>query len=120
MDTNNYVRSSSAIPILKLDDFLPPNVLTKSGLARLDEAIRKVHFPKNLKEAEEGRERLAFNELLNLELTSLYRKINWKRNKVANKIKVDKPEIDKFISSLPFKLTASQTLAVKEILEDLS
>ena len=108
-----------ATPNLKLDDFLPADVLTKSNLVGLDGAIREVHFPKNLKEAEKGRERLAFNELLNLELTSLYRKINWKRNKVANKIKVDGAEVEKFIASLPFKLTASQTVAVEEILTDL-
>jgi ATP-dependent DNA helicase RecG len=104
---------------LKLDDFLPEEVLAKSDLVSLDEAIKKVHFPKNLKEAEKGRERLAFNELLNLELTSLYRKINWKKNKVANKLKINKTEIDKFIGSLPFKLTDSQSVAVKEILADL-
>ena len=105
---------------LEFDDFLPEDVLTSSNLVGLREAIQKVHFPKNLKEAETGRERLAFNELLNLELTSLYRKINWKKNKVANKIKIDQILIDRFVEGLPFKLTESQITATREILTDLT
>ena len=107
-------------PTLNIDEFLPQDTLTAGALVSLKEAIEKVHFPKNLKEAEVGRERLAFNELLNLELISLHRKINWKKNKVANKIKVDKKSVDKFIDSLPFKLTGSQDIATQEILSDLS
>ena len=103
----------------KIGEFLPDYIVKASDLATMDDAVRSVHFPKNLKEAEKGRERLAFNELLNLELTSLHRKINWKKNKVANKIKINQPEVDKFINSLPFKLTGSQTTAVEEILSDL-
>jgi ATP-dependent DNA helicase RecG len=103
----------------KIGEFLPEDVVKTSDLVTMDDAVRNVHFPKNLKEAEKGRERLAFNELLNLELTSLHRKINWKKNKVSNKIKINQPEIDKFINSLPFKLTNSQTNSVDEILNDL-
>jgi ATP-dependent DNA helicase RecG len=104
---------------LNFSDFLPQETLITSNLVGLKDAIEKVHFPKNLKEAEKGRERLAFNELLNLELTSLHRKINWKKNKVGNKIKINSSSINQFISSLPFKLTVSQDVAIKEILSDL-
>ncbi len=102
-----------------IPDFLPKEVLSNLSLVDQKDAVRKVHFPKNLKEAEKGRERLAFNELLNLELTSIYRKINWKKNAVANKITINHPEVNKFLNSLPFKLTDSQNTAVKEILQDL-
>ncbi|MCX6704525.1 MAG: ATP-dependent DNA helicase RecG, partial [Candidatus Woesebacteria bacterium] len=105
---------------LKIDDLLPEPVLKRAVLLSMREAIQKVHFPKNLKEAERGRERLAFNELLNLELTSLYRKINWKKNAVANKLTINQLTVNKFTKSLPFKLTGSQTTAIKEILADLT
>jgi len=112
----------SAFGSLNLDssDFLPEKVLTKLDLVNLKDAIQKVHFPKNLKEAGGGVERLAFNELLNLELTSLRRKINWKKNKVANKLIINKSEVNKFLDSLPFKLTNSQVTATAEILADLT
>jgi ATP-dependent DNA helicase RecG len=93
---------------LTLGEFLPGDVLIRSNLVNLKEAIEKVHFPKKLEDAEIGRNRLAFNELLNLELTSLHRKINWKKNKIANKLEIDRTDIQPFINSLPFTLTDSQ------------
>src|SRR5258706_1605797 len=107
-------------PILELSDNVPKEVLNKHNLIGLKEAIDKVHFPKSLEDAEVGRKRLAFNELLNLQLKSLIRKLDWKENKVGNIVKINHGEIDKFISSLPFKLTVSQDKAVKETLADLS
>lgn len=104
---------------IKIDDYLPNTTLIENKLVGLKEAFGKVHFPKNLEEAEKGRERLAFNEFLNLELTSLYRKINWQKNKVGNVIKIDNTSINRFIDSLPFKLTDSQNKAIDEILDDL-
>ena len=106
-------------PDLNIDEFLPEEVLRRTVLLSMREAIEKVHFPKNLKDAEIGRERLAFNELLMLELTSLHRKINWKKNKVVNKIKINHVSINQFIDTLPFKLTDSQVVAIREILADL-
>lgn len=107
-------------PVLELSDNLPQEILTKHKLVGLKEAIEKVHFPESLEDAEVGRKRMAFNELLNLQLKSLIRKLDWKENKVGNVIKIDKNEIQKFIVSLPFKLTESQDKAVREILSDLS
>ncbi len=106
--------------VTKIEEFLPADIITKYDLLIMDGAVRFVHFPKSLEEAERGRERLAFNELLNLELTSLYRKINWKKNKVTHKITINKLISNKFIESLPFKLTASQTSTIEEIFEDLT
>jgi ATP-dependent DNA helicase RecG len=103
-----------------IDDFLPEEVLRRTVLTSMADAIRKVHFPKNLKEVEEGRRRLAFNELLNLQLKSEFRKLNWSKNRVANKLTINKLAINKFIDSLPFELTNSQKIAIDEILNDLA
>ncbi len=109
-----------ATDLVPQEDHLPNDILKKADVIPLGKAINYVHFPKNLEEAEVGRKRLAFDELLNLELTSLLRKLNWKKNKLAHKINVDKKSIDRFVNSLPFKLTASQKQVVDEILSDLS
>lgn len=103
-----------------IDDYLPQDLLTKFGFVDFKEAIRQVHFPKDLKEVEEGRRRLAFNELLNLQLKSEFRKLNWNKNKVKNKISVDHSAIQPFIKSLPFNLTESQNKTIDEILKDLN
>lgn len=109
---------------LVFDDFLPKSTLEHFNLAGWRDAMEKVHFPKNLNEAEEGRKRLAFNELLNLQLKSEFRKLNWHRNRVSNKLTIvtlrdNKSPINEFVKSIPFKLTDSQNKAIEEILSDL-
>jgi ATP-dependent DNA helicase RecG len=105
---------------LKFDEFLPKEVLTGGTLVSLKEAVQKVHFPKSEKETEVGRKRLAFNEMLLLNLKSLSRKNLWKKNHTANKLNINKSEVDAFIKSLPFDLTPSQEKVSDEILSDLS
>ena len=102
-----------------LEDFLPKDVLTKFDLVNLKEAFGNVHFPKNLTEAEVGRKRLAFNELLNLQLKSEIRKLKWNKTKVVNKLTITNSSINRFIDSLPFTLTKSQEKAIDEILKDM-
>lgn len=104
---------------LIVNDFLPNDILKQEKLAGLNDAISRVHFPKNLNEAEAGRERLAFDELLSLHLRSLHRKNAWKKNRSQFALKVDKKLIDKLIRSFPFKLTPSQEKSIHEILKDM-
>jgi ATP-dependent DNA helicase RecG len=119
--SSKWIRTKirDAFSFTSIDDYLPQEVLTKYGFVGFKEAIREVHFPKDLKEVEEGRHRLAFNELLNMQLKSEFRKLNWSKNKVKNKLKIDLKDIQKFIDSLPYKLTGSQEKAVSEIVSDL-
>lgn len=108
-----------AFTLVEIKESLPKTVLDDLHLAGASEAIEFVHFPKNLEEAGIGRKRLAFNELLNMELKSMLRKLNWDKNKVAHKIKIDQTSMYRFIDGLPFELTNSQKKAVDEILSDL-
>ncbi len=119
--SSKWIRTKirGAFAEVSIEEYLPQDFLAKKGFDDFKEAIRKVHFPKDLKEVEEGRQRLAFNELLNLQLKSEFRKLNWSKNKVKNKLKVAVPEINQFIDSLPFKLTESQEKATTEVLNDL-
>ena len=114
------VQTAFGLPDTIYRDFLPEEILKKYNLESLKEATSHVHFPKNLSQAEEGRKRLAFNELLNLQLKSQYRKIDWKKHRMGTRLTIDKPAISKFISSLPFALTKSQEKTVEELLSDLS
>ncbi|MEK7112732.1 MAG: ATP-dependent DNA helicase RecG, partial [Patescibacteria group bacterium] len=103
----------------KIKDFLPQNILSKLDLPTFPVAIESVHFPENQEEAESGRERLAFNELLMLQIRNVYRKLSRQKNKAVYLFKVERESIDTFISSLPFSLTRSQEHSVGEILKDL-
>ncbi len=103
-----------------IEEYLPDRQLRQSHLAPVREAIRMVHFPKSLKETEDGKRRLAFNELLFMHLKSLYRKSEWKKNRPTYKLKIDRTLINQFIKVLPFKLTASQLKAIDEVMDDMS
>ncbi|MEK7550495.1 MAG: ATP-dependent DNA helicase RecG [Patescibacteria group bacterium] len=113
------IRKIFAAESSKLEESLPKEYLKKTRLATTLTAYQFVHFPKNLKEAETGRKRLAFNELLNIQLNSMKKKLNWQKKRSANKLTINSLAINKFINQLPFKLTASQKTATDEILNDL-
>lgn len=96
------------------NDFLPdkqPNWKASLG---------QIHFPESLENLEPYRDRLAFDELLLLQLAALYHRNAWRKTKLAHKFLIDRPKINQFLSSLPFTLTGSQSVAIEEILADLT
>lgn len=102
-----------------IDDYLPESVKQDLKLSDLSSAIKKVHFPETYEDAEKGKKRLAFDELLFVQLKAAYRKNKWQQNQATHKFEVNKRKVDEFINSLPFKLTKSQNRSVKEILDNL-
>ncbi len=111
---------NEAFILTRLDEYLPKDILEKNKLIGFKEAVGFVHFPKDLGQAEIGRHRLAFNELINLELKSQIRKLNWDKNKTSARLQIKNTLMNQYIEGLPFKLTNSQNKVIKEILEDLS
>lgn len=103
----------------ELDEFLPKEILAKYKLTDWQNALTYIHFPKSLSEAEEGRKRLAFNELLYFQIQGLLKKADWQKNNTLKKLTIDEHLIEKFKKALPFSLTQSQEKAVKEIINDL-
>jgi ATP-dependent DNA helicase RecG len=102
-----------------ISEYLPSEILKNEKLPGIDISIRKVHFPERESDPEEGLERLAFDELLNMHLKTLFRKSEWKNISVSYKLKVPDSSMDQFSEALPFELTGSQKTALQEILEDL-
>ena len=103
---------------IEIDDYLKKEIVDKYNLVSFNTAIRNIHFPKNFKEAEKAKERLAFNEFYNLLIEAKSRKEKLQKKK-GLQLKYNKKEVSSFINSLPFKLTASQQKVTNEILEDL-
>ncbi len=102
-----------------VEDNVPTSTLNKLKLIGLSSAIKKVHFPSTLDDAEMGKKRLAFDELLRIQLNSLWKKKKWKKNKASFQLSIKADETTKFLKKLPFELTASQHNSVKEVLDDL-
>ncbi|RLC31879.1 DNA helicase RecG, partial [Candidatus Woesebacteria bacterium] len=102
-----------------IEDNVPASTLKEMGLVDLSSAINNVHFPSTLDEAEKGKKRLAFDELLEIQLNNLLKKKKWEKNKVSHRLSIKINDTSKFLRKLPFKLTTSQNSTVKEILDDL-
>ncbi|MEK7100387.1 MAG: ATP-dependent DNA helicase RecG [Patescibacteria group bacterium] len=84
-----------------------------------DSAFRKIHFPKDLEDTVEARERLAFNEFVDLLIKAKERKKKLLKKKGIN-FSIDQKEIDKFTNHIGFDLTNSQKKVAREILSDIS
>ena len=102
-----------------IKDILPPNLEKKYRLMNRSDAFYKVHFPKNMTEANAARRRLAFEELYLIQcgLLAIKRKSQIERNGVchfANNLLVERVE-----NSLPFSLTNDQKQAWQSIARDM-
>ena len=109
------IRQALQDPDLEIDETLPAEVIDKYGLLGAEEAIRKVHFPKDDSEAAQARKRLVFEELLVLSLGIKLRKSSLGGDKTG----YSDLSTDAFIESLPFPLTGAQKRCIREIAGDL-
>lgn len=103
----------------KLEETLPTNFLKNYNLVEISTALNWAHFPQNLEQAEKGRYRLAFEEMLDIHLTSIIRKRNWQLENHAIKVNPNRQMLERLIASLPYELRKTQEKALKEILDDM-
>jgi len=100
-------------------DWLPGEITARLGLPALPAAYRFVHTPESAEQAEKGRRRLAFGELLTYQLA-----LRLARHEAdvagAPAVEFDEPFAKKFTASLPFELTADQKKAVWAAVKDMS
>ena len=101
-----------------LGDDLPSTLLVAERLPARADALVGVHRPRSPAEAEVGRARLAFDELLVLRL-ALARSTAARESASARPLGAPGALIRKYRASLPFTLTADQVRALDEIDADL-
>jgi ATP-dependent DNA helicase RecG len=99
---------------------------SRYGLIDRTSAFQKMHFPATMEDVFHARKRLAFDELLRLQTVLVGRKLQFQR--VARGIAHEtapfhgsKGELVRsFLTQLPYKLTAAQENAVREIAIDMA
>lgn len=102
----------------KLPETLPAETIKENKLLGINNALSQIHFPDNLKIAEQAKQRFAFEELFFLELFVLSKKQEMEElNSIAIPLNLEK--IQDFVKSLNFKLTKSQKKVSWQILKDL-
>ncbi len=123
--SSRYLRSH-ILPLLplaqKVKDHLSLALKKKYDLADIGQALKEIHFPESEELIEKARRRLAFDELFLIELFVLKSKIDSKKFGAASVKFTDETKIavQKFVESLPFKLTNGQKIASWEIIKDIS
>jgi ATP-dependent DNA helicase RecG len=102
------------------DDVLPDAVRRSLELPTLPDALRAVHRPATAAEAELGRRRLAFDELLDLQLMLIRARTVAKRSRTGVAFVVRRDLTTRLRESLPWQLTEDQHRALREITGDMT
>ena len=102
------------------EDALPESLRSSLALPQLSAALREVHRPQSLESAEEGRRRLAFDELLDLQLMLLRARAVAKRQRSGVAFTLKRELTTRLRHSLPWSLTEDQQKALREISADMT
>jgi ATP-dependent DNA helicase RecG len=106
--------------IARSDDPLPESLRLAAGLLPLADALRAVHRPGSAEEAERGRRRLAFDELLDLQLMLIRARAIAKRQRGGVAFEIKRDLTTRLRQTLPWELTADQQRALREITADMT
>jgi ATP-dependent DNA helicase RecG len=108
------------LPLLQPADAVPRAITQSLELPTLMQAVAMLHRPETLRQAEQGRRRLAFDELLFLQL--LHARV--RRSTTRDVPGIAFARTDELIAplyrNLPFTLTGAQTRALAEIFADMT
>jgi len=100
-------------------DPVPAALKSHRWLPLRADALVALHQPRSLAEAEQGRQRLAFDELLVLQL-ALVRRAAEREEQVAAALSPPGELIERYRAALPFELTEHQEAAIVELDADLA
>jgi ATP-dependent DNA helicase RecG len=103
----------------KIEDPLPKDLRHDNNLVDLSNAILQVHFPDSMEQLQAARYRLAYEEILYLQLGMLEQKRAW-QERTARVFDVPDEWLNDQIARLPFSLTTAQQHALADVRADLS
>ncbi len=101
-------------------DPVPPGFLAENHLIDRQTALRAIHLPQALDEKDRARERLAFDELLRVQLVLIGRKRAYEANHRGIVHVVEGELLNRFVKALPFPMTGAQRRVIEEIADDLA
>ncbi len=100
-------------------DPLPEDVRVRYGLEGLSDAVRGAHWPEDAGQRDAARRRLAFDELLKIQL-SIGKMRRMREARPAPRIPFDEAATKSFVAGLPFTLTDDQRKAAWAAFKDMS
>jgi len=102
-----------------VEEYLPAEILRDAAVPPLAESLRMVHRPQTLAEAAQGRERLAFEELLFVHLLRRRAHLLAREKREGIAFENRRDLTTRLKAALPFGLTGAQTRALREIVMDM-
>ncbi len=102
----------------RVPDPLPASMRERHGLVTASEATKQIHYPTDEEHLREAKRRLAFDELLAIQLEVQRRKREWETSGDAPAID-DEGTSAAFLATLPYTLTTAQRRALDDVLRDL-
>lgn len=100
-------------------DTVPPEILKQHNLISRGDAMRWIHAPESMEQHVQARRRLAFDEVLRVQLMLVGRKKQWEMESAGFEHVTSGAHFEQFFSSLPFPLTGAQQRVIAEIYKDL-
>ncbi|MGT2933843.1 ATP-dependent DNA helicase RecG [Streptococcus catagoni] len=104
----------------QLEENIPDQLIAKYCLMPRKEAVRAMHFPKDLKEYRLALRRIKFEELFYFQMHLQLLKYANKKESSGLRIPFDAEKVKEKLASLPFPLTEAQKRSLSEILEDMA
>jgi ATP-dependent DNA helicase RecG len=101
-------------------DPLPDAIRRRLALMSRAEALRNIHMPEALRDKEQARRRLAFDELLRVQSVLVVRKRVLERDSLGIRHSLGGELVGRLEAALPYSLTGAQRRAVGEIEVDLA
>lgn len=99
-------------------DPLPPSVIERYALPDLRTALWQMHFPDTAEEYQHAKRRLAFEELLYVQLGVEQRRGDLKAS-AAPVLESDVALLETYAGALPFALTGAQERVLAEVADDM-
>jgi len=103
-----------------LPELLPQDLLSRNRMLSRPAALRQMHFPDSWDDLKEARRRLAFDELLLIQVGVLQRKREWQERGRAQPLRLPEEMRRGYVESLPFALTGAQQRAMSQTLADVA
>jgi len=104
----------------KIEDFASKKDLTEYKILDRISSYKNIHFPETIKEYEDARTRLAFDEFIYLQ--SIFKEIKetYSKNETGIKHTIKNETLKYFEKEIPFNLTKSQKKVINEIFKDMN
>ncbi len=120
--TQNFLRKimyeALSKSVSKNKETLPDYIIEKRNLIERALSIKNIHFPNSFDALKKAKERLSYFEFFKVQLSLGLKRLSLGEIKKMCKITKGQKAND-LISSLPFRLTPSQNMVLKEIRKDL-